>query len=491
MSSTLVSRAADHVPSTPDNPTPPRRGNPALGMAIVLVAQLMLILDAAVMNVALPQIGRDLDFTPAGLSWVLNGYALAFGGLLLLGGRLGDVLGRLRVFWTGVAIFTLFSLLGGFSTSATALVAARVLQGVGAALAAPSVLALLTTSAKDEAARNRALALFAAVSSGGATLGLLLGGVLTDLGSWRWTLFINVPIGAVVLASVHRHVLETERRPGRFDVVGAIAATGAAVSVVWALIGAPQHGWDSLRTVGGFALGVVLLVGLVVTESRVAHPLLQLSLFRSRRRVAGLATMATLVAAQFPLFFLGVQYLEVQLGYGPVATGLAFLPISLGIFTMSRITPRLVARFGTAPLMVVGTAGVGLSSLWLTQLPAGGAYVATVFFPFLLNGLSAGLTFMPTTVTVLSDVEPVHAGAASGLLQTMQQLGGAMGVAVIASVYSAHHVPGAAFVSGTSAAFTASSLTAALALVAALTLVLHRRPAASVEQAVEAVAEGA
>jgi MFS family permease len=227
MSSALVSRAPAPLPETPGTPSSRSRRNPALGTAIVLVAQLMLILDAAVMNVALPQIGRDLDFSSAGLSWVLNGYALAFGGLLLLGGRLGDVLGRLRVFWTGVAIFTLFSLLGGFATSALALVAARVLQGVGAALAAPSVLALLTTSAKDEAARNRALALFAAVSSGGATLGLLLGGVLTDLGSWRWTLFINVPIGAVVLATVHRHVVETDRRPGRFDVVGAIAATGA------------------------------------------------------------------------------------------------------------------------------------------------------------------------------------------------------------------------------------------------------------------------
>jgi EmrB/QacA subfamily drug resistance transporter len=479
MSSTLVSRDPPPVPGSSESSTSPTRRNPrdpARGTAIVLVAQHMLILDAAVMNVALPQIGHDLDFSPAGLSWVLNGYGLAFGGLLLLGGRLGDVLGRLRVFWTGVAIFTLFSLLGGFATTAWELVGARVLQGSGAALAAPSVLALLTTSAKDEAARNRALALFAAVSSGGATLGLLLGGVVTDLGSWRWTLFINVPFGLAVLATVRRHVTETERRPGRFDVVGAVAATGAAVSVVWALIGAPEHGWDSLRTVGGLALGVVLLVGLVVTESRVAHPLLQLSLFRSRRRVAGLLTMATLVAAQFPLFFLGVQYLEVQLGYGPVATGLAFLPVSLGIFTMSRITPRLVARFGTAPLMVLGTAGVGLSSLWLTQLPAGGSYVATVFLPFLLNGLSAGLTFMPTTVTVLADVEPVHAGSASGLLQTMQQLGGAVGVAVVASVYAAHHIPGAAFVSGTSAAFTASSITAVLAVLAALTLLLRRRP---------------
>jgi len=253
-------------------PVTPTRRNPALGMAIVLVAQLMLILDAAVMNVALPRIGSDLHFGPTGLSWVLNGYALAFGGLLLLGGRLGDVLGRLRLFWSGVLVFTVFSLLGGFAQTPAELVGARIFQGVGAALAAPSVLALLTTSARDEAGRNRALALFSAVSSGGATLGLLLGGVVTDLGSWRWTLFINVPIGLLVLATVRRHVVETPRRPGRFDVVGAVAATGAAVSVVWALIGTPEHGWDSWRTIGGFVLGAALLALLVTTESRWPTP---------------------------------------------------------------------------------------------------------------------------------------------------------------------------------------------------------------------------
>jgi EmrB/QacA subfamily drug resistance transporter len=479
MSSNLLQR-------TPQ-PTAASR-NPALGMAIVLVAQLMLILDAAVMNVALPRIGIDLGFGSAGLSWVLNGYALAFGGLLLLGGRLGDVLGRLRLFYGGVAVFTFFSLVGGFAQTPWELVGARIFQGVGAALAAPSVLALLTTSARDDAGRNRALALFAAVSSGGATLGLLLGGVLTDVGSWRWTLFINVPIGLAVLATVRRYVVETPRRPGRFDIVGAVAATGAAVSVVWALIGAPEHGWGSVRTIGGLVLGAALLTLLVVTEARVAHPLLRLSLFRSRRRVAGLVTMAALVGAQYPLFFLGVQYLEVQLGYGPVATGLAFLPISLGIFTMSRITPRLVGRFGTAPLMVIGTFGVAVSELFLTALPADASYFGSVFWPFLINGLSAGLVFMPTTVTVLADVEPEHAGSASGLLQTMQQLGSAVGIAIIASVYAGHHRPQAQFVDGTSPAFTAAVVIAAVAVISATSLLVRRTPRGVPEPA-EALAD--
>ena len=227
---------------------PPNAGRAAAGIAIVLVAQLMLVLDATVVNVALPRIDADLGFGPASLSWVLNAYTLAFGGLLLLGGRLGDVFGRLKTFEAGLAIFTVASALGGLAQTPGQLVAARTLQGVGAALAAPSVLALLTTSAPDEAARNRALALFGAVSSGGASIGLLLGGLLTDVGSWRWTLFINVPIGIVVLFLAPRFVAETKRRPGRFDFVGAASATLGAVSLVWALIGTPEHGWTSART---------------------------------------------------------------------------------------------------------------------------------------------------------------------------------------------------------------------------------------------------
>jgi len=473
MSSTVISRAPNPARSPLPTELPPNAGRAAAGIAIVLTAQLMLILDAAVMNVALPRIGADLSFGPASLSWVLNGYTVAFGGLLLLGGRIGDVFGRRRTFWGGLAVFTLFSLIGGFATSPEMLVASRALQGVGAAMAAPSVLALLTTSAPDEAARNRALALFAAVSSGGATIGLLLGGILTDLGSWRWTMFINVPIGIAVLATVRRFVDETPRRPGRFDFVGAIAATGAAVSIVWALIGAPEHGWDSLRTIGGLAVGALLVALLAVTEARHPHPLLRPSLLRSRRRVTGLIATATMVGAQFPLFFLGVQYLEDQRGLGPVATGLAFLPVSLGIFTVSRVAPRLVARFGPARLVMVGTAGIALSSYLLSGLDGTGSYWATAFVPFLINGISAGLSFMPLTVLILTDVEPEHAGSASGLLQTMQQLGGSIGLAVVASVYAAHAVPGS-FMPGVQEAFLASVAMAAIAFVAAGSLVVRR-----------------
>lgn len=467
-----------HPEPRPERPTglPPNAGRAALGILIVLTAQLMLVLDATVVNVALPRIATALDFGPAALSWVLNGYTLAFGGLLLLGGRLGDVFGRLRVFWTGVAVFTLFSLLGGLAQSPEVLVASRALQGVGAALAAPSVLALLTTSAPDEAARNRALALFTAVSSGGGALGLVLGGVLTDTMSWRCTLFINVPIGLAVLATVRRYVTETPRRPGRFDIVGAVTATGGAAAIVWALIGAPEHGWDSLRTLGGLAVGLLLVAVLAVTETRVAHPLLRPALLRNRRRVAALLVMAGLYGGMLSMFFLMVQVLEVRLGYGPLAAGLAFLPLPLAVFAMSRVTPALVTRFGQAPLILVGATGMLAGFVRLACLGPDAGYWDGAFLPLLATGLSAGVSFMPITSLVLLDVEPVHAGAASGLLQTMQQLGGSVGLAVIASVFAAYAVPGG-FLAGATHAFGAAAVLAAIALVGALTLVVPREAA--------------
>lgn len=445
-----------------------------IGIYLVLLAQLMLVLDVAVMNVGLPQIASDLSFGDASLSWVLNGYALAFGGLLLLGGRLGDVFGRLKIFGIGLAIFTVFSFVGGLAVAPWMLVGSRALQGVGAALAAPSVLALITTNAPNEAARNRALALFTAVSSGGAALGMLLGGVLTEALSWRWTLFINIPIGLLVLATVGRYVADTPRRPGRFDVVGAISATGAAVAVVWTLIKAPEVGWDSAQTIGGFVLAGLLVIVLAVTESRHAHPLLRLSLLRSRTRVATLVTMAALYGGMLSTFFLLVQYFEDDLGYGALRTGFAFLPIPLSVFTMSRITPRLVARFNQAPLIVLGTLGTLTSLVWINQLGAGSSYVTAVFPALLLMGLSMGGAFMPITSLALLGVEPEHAGSASGLLQTMQQLGGAVGLAVIASVYATHAVPGD-FLVGAHAGFTAATVLASLALVSALTLLVRPR----------------
>lgn len=481
MSSTTFDESTGTVRDSSDHPAdlPSGAGRAAAGIAIVLVAQLMLILDATVVNVALPHIDADLGFGPASLSWVLNAYTLAFGGLLLLGGRLGDVFGRRRLFEAGLAVFTVASLVGGLAVSPDMLVASRALQGAGAALAAPGVLALLTTSAPDEPARLRALALFGAVTSGGMSIGLLLGGAVTDLGSWRWTLFINVPIGLAVLALTRRFLDETPRRPGRFDLVGAVTVTGGAVVLVWTLIGAPEHGWASARTVLGFVVAGLLLAALVVTERRVEHPMVRPALLRDRRRVGALAVIGLVVAGQLSMFFLVVQYVEGQLGLGPMASGLAFLPLTLGIFTMSRVTPRLLGRVGALPMIVTGTAGLAASFAWLSTLSAGDGYLSGLLGPMLLNGVSAGLVFMPVTSTVLGGVEPEHAGAASGLLQTFQQLGGAVGLAVVVSVFAAHTDtsagPSAAFLGGAHAAFTASASLTGLALLAALATFTSRR----------------
>lgn len=462
----------------------PARSRATVGISLVLLAQLMLVLDATVVNVALPPIKADLGFSTAGLSWVLNGYTLAFGGLLLLGGRLGDVFGRLRVFQIGLALFTVASLAGGLAPTSELLIVARIAQGVGAAIAAPSVLALLMTATPDEGSRNRALALFTAVSSAGGSLGLILGGALTDLGSWRWTLFINVPIGIAVLALVHRYVDETDRRTGRFDIIGAAAATLGAVSLVYAFINAPDHGWTSIGTIGGFALAAALAALFIRTERVVPHPLLRLGLLRNRRRAGALAVMALLVGSQFPMFFLLVQYDQSVLGFGPLASGFAFLPLTLAIFAVSRISAPLVGRYGPQRLIIVGTLGMATSFVWLSQISTTSDYVTSILGPMLLSGASAGLAFMPTTVAILGGVEPEHAGAASGLLQTMQQLGGAVGLAIIVSVYASGSVPGQV-VPGAQAAFLTSM---AFALVACLIATVVMRSPRRTETSVSAAA---
>jgi EmrB/QacA subfamily drug resistance transporter len=483
VSSALSTRSTQASRDLPAD-LPANAGRAATGIAIVLMAQLMLVLDVAVMNVALPRIDTDLGFGPASLSWVLNSYTLAFGGLLLLGGRLGDVRGRLRMFEIGLSVFTLFSLLGGLAQTPSQLIIARALQGAGAAMAAPSVLALLTTSAPDEPARNRALALFGAVSSAGATIGLLVGGIVTDLGSWRWTLFINVPIGIAVLALARRHVTETPRRPGRFDLVGAVTATFGAVAIVWSLIGAPEHGWLSLRTLGGLVVGLALLAVLGRTELRHPHPLIQPHLVRNRQRVAALATMALVIGANLSMFFLVVQYDERVLAMGPFATGLAFLPFSLAVFGMSRITPRLIGWMGARAMVMTGSAALVVAYLWLSQISATDSYFGAVFGPVLIAGLSTGFIFMPITTTVLGGVEPEHAGSASGLLQTTQQLGSAVGIAVIVSIYATGAVPGQ-FVPGVQAAFLTSAGFSLAAFLVAATALRTRRPPERVAEELE------
>ncbi|MGH3425131.1 MAG: MFS transporter, partial [Nocardioidaceae bacterium] len=411
-------------------------------------------------------------------SWVLNAYTLAFGGLLLLGGRLGDVFGRRRTFTAGLAVFSVASLLGGLAQSPEMLVLARALQGAGAAVAAPSVLALITTTATDDADRNRALALFSAVSSAGASLGLLLGGVLTGYASWRWSLFINVPLGAAVIALVPRFVAETPRRPGRFDMTGALTATLGSGLLVYGFIDAPSRGWADPVTITSLAGAVLLLTAFVVTERRVRRPLLDLALVRNRGRAGGVAVMSLMVGAQFALFFFTVQFMQHVLGYGALRSGFAYLPLTVLIFATSRVAPRLVARFGPRPLILTGMVLLLGANLWLTRLDPSGGYLTDLLVPMLLTGVGAGLSFMPLTVVVLSDVAPEQAGSASGVLQMSQQIGGSVGLAVLVTVYASGSVPGRV-VAGMSGSFYTAAGMLVLAALAAF-LLIGRRPSESV-----------
>jgi EmrB/QacA subfamily drug resistance transporter len=473
---------------TPITDARPARRRAAYGLALVLTAQLMLILDVAVVNVALPLIRGDLGFTAANLSWVLNAYALAFGGLLLFGGRLGDVIGRLRTFEIGLGIFTVASLLGGLAQDPAMLIGSRALQGVGAAIAAPSVLALITAGAPDESSRNRGLALFSAVSSAGASIGLILGGALTGFASWRWSLIINVPIGIMAVVLVRRFVPETTRERGHFDIMGAITATAGSVALVYGFINAADHGWSSAGTIAAFIASAVLLGSFAGTERRARQPLLEPSMLRSRPRVSALVTMTLVIGAQFSLFFLLVQFMQRTLGFGAFESGVAFLPLSLAIFAVSRVTPRLVARFGTWPLITTGAAMALVSMLWLRELSETSTYWADLAGPLLINGLGVGLLFMPLTVVVLSGVEPRHAGTAAGLLQTTQQIGGALGLAVIVSVYASNSVPGE-FTPGLREAMDTGSILALIALVVAGVATASGRRVASSSELVSAAAE--
>ena len=413
-------------------PRPSRRG---ISLALVLGAQLMIILDLTVVNIALPRIQHGLGFSAASLSWVLNGYSLTFGGLLLFGGRLGDILGRRRVFMTGLAIFTLASLAGGLATSAPMLLAARAVQGAGGAVASPAVLALIVTSYPEGRERTRALAIFSAVITGGASLGLVLGGLITDYVSWRWVLFINVPIGAAVIAGAPRFLPETARQPGRFDVTGALTSTAGMAALVYAFTRAASNGWGDRLTIAAFAAAGLLIAAFVVIESRSAHPVTPLRLFADRGRSVSYLIRLLVVAGMFGMFYFLTQFLQEVLGFSPLRAGAAFLPMTAALFAVSRLAPRLVARFGEKPLMVAGLLPAVGGLAWLSQLTPATSYVPGILGPMLLVGTGMGIAFVPLTITSLHGVAQEDSGAAASMVNVMQQVGGALGLAILVTIF--------------------------------------------------------
>ncbi|TYL52101.1 MFS transporter [Nocardioides sp. BGMRC 2183] len=444
----------------------PSAGAPArLGWALVLIctAQLMVVLDGTITNIALPFIGADLGISQANLTWIVTGYALAFGGLLLLGGRLGDLYGRRRIFMTGLIVFAIASLLGGLATSETLLIGSRALQGLGAALAAPSALALITTTFPAGPRRNRAFAVYAMMSGVGAAVGLILGGWLTGLDSvlgieldgWRLTFLINVPIGLVAAALAPRVLTESETHPGQMDVPGAITGTLGLLGIVFGLsrAGEEAYGWDHPQTIVSLAAGVILLATFAVIESRVAHPLLPVRVFANRTRATSFVAMMIAPAAMFAMFFYLSLFVQQIVGYEPLRAGFAFLPFAFGMVIgagsasnlISRIDPRFLAGTGTLiaafSLFMFSRITVEDSPhAVLTALTGGDVVGADTnywvhIFPFVLTmSIGMGLTFVPLTLTAVHHLRPEDTGIGSGVLNTMQQVGGALGLAMLSTV---------------------------------------------------------
>lgn len=420
----------------PNAPLTARGSTPSpLVMAIILTSQLMIVLDASVVITALPKIHQAFGFSPTTLSWVQNAYTLAFGGLLLFGARVGDILGRRRVYMIGIAAFTLASLVGGLAPNGAALLTARAVQGVAAAIAAPSTLALLMTSFREPRERMRAVSLYAAASSGGASIGLVIGGLLTDLLSWRWGLFINVPIGIALVLLAPRYLQETERNPGRFDLAGAITSTLGMTALVYGFVRAGSAGWGDRETVASFAASLVLLAGFVLRELRAEQPILPLRLFASRERSGAYVTRLFTVGGVFAFFFFLTQFLQEVLDYSALKAGFAFLPMTAALFATSQLVPRVASRVNPARLLVTGlTIALG-AMLWIRGLNAGTQYFPQLALPMILLGIGMGIAFIPLTSMGIAGVRPQDSGAASGLVNAFHQVGGSVGLAALVTVF--------------------------------------------------------
>ncbi|WP_223881092.1 MFS transporter [Nesterenkonia ebinurensis] len=408
---------------------------PALTLAVIVGVEMILMLDITVLNIALPSIRSDLGFSSAGLAWVINAFALTFGGLLLLGGRAGDILGRRRVFILGVLVFTLASLMGGLAVSAEMLIAARALQGVGAALAGPSTLALLMTHFEQGDRRNRALAIYSSVTGSAMALGLLVGGVIVYLADWRWVLLINVPIGVLVAVLAPLTLVEAPRNRGRFDLAGALASTLGLGGLVYGFLRAAEGAWADPITIGCFIGGVLLLGLFVLIERKAVQPVMPLRLFADRSRAAAFLNMLLVPATLFAMFFFLVQFLQEVLEHSPLLTGVSFLPMAASVLLGAQIVTKLAPRTGPKPIAAIGVTVISAASLWLTLLSTESGYLISVLGPMILFGAGVGFSVVPLNIIIVSNVPPGDSGAASGMLQAFQQIGGALGLAILVTVF--------------------------------------------------------
>ena len=410
--------------------------HPWLIFVLVAIAQFMVVLDSSITNVALPAIQAKLHFTADSLQWVVTAYVLTFGGFLLLGGRAADLFGRRRVLLIGIGMFSLFSLLIGLSTNATELIVLRTLQGLAAALMSPSALSIVLTTFRDGPNRNRALAYWTLVATGGAAVGLLLGGFLTEFVSWQWNFFINVPVGIIVGLAIWRIVPlhEQEENTKTLDLPGAILVTSSLIAMVFAFSEAPLWGWLSFATIGTLFLAIVLMGAFIFNESRAKHPLIPLSIFKIGNISGANLMMAPIYAGMLATFFIITLYLQTVLHYPPFITGLSFLPFPIILAGMSTRISSLVARFGFKPFLILGPCIAASGMLWLSLLSADSTYVVSLLPAFVLIPLGMGMTFMPTIAAATSGVPGHESGLASGLIATSQQMGGALGLSILSGI---------------------------------------------------------
>ncbi|MEV6925026.1 MFS transporter [Dactylosporangium sp. NPDC051485] len=488
-----MSSAPHRTAGTGPEPAPAGGRATALTLTILVSCELMLMLDGTIINVALPVIRDGLGFSTAGLSWVVNAFLLAFGGLLLLGGRAGDILGRRRVFVAGIALFTVGSLLGGLAQTGEWLVAMRALQGIGAAAAGPSTLALLITNFQGPA-QTRALGIYSSMTASAMTLGLILGGILVTVTSWRWVLLVNVPIGLLVVLCTPRYVAEAPRHPGRFDLLGAVTSAAGAVGVVYGLVRTADHGWRDWLALSGLGAGVLLLVAFVLVERAASQPIMPLALLADRTRAGAYLSLLLIPMVTLSMQFLLIQFLQEVSGFNPLQAGLAFLPMAAGMLLTATAAAKLLGRFGAKATAAAGVVLLLAATGWLTQISATTGYLTGVFGPLLLAGAGLGLVTVPLNVTLMSTVAPQDSGAAAGLLQALMMSGATLGVAVLSTVYASvlndtPQTPGTApaaetIADGMRSGFLTSTGIAVLALLTVLLAIgsrTHNPPAPTTE----------
>ncbi len=464
-------------------------GNKWVTLVLVCLAQFMVILDATIVNVALPTIQTDLDFSDANLQWVVNGYTLLFGGFLLLGGRAADILGRKRIFIAGVILFSAASLLNGLATNAEQLVAFRALQGLGGALVSPAALSIITTTFAEGPERTKALGVWGAIAAGGGAFGLLLGGVLVEALSWEWIFFVNVPVGIAAAFLSSRLIVESKaERAGSFDVLGAVLVTAGLMVLVYAIVRAEQNGWGSATTLGLGAVALALLTAFLVAEARIRGPLVRLDIFKIRTLAVSNLVLLLVAGGLFALFFFSSLYVQRILGFSPIEAGLAFLPVTAGILIGSVTAQMGVKRFGAYANTLVGMVIAAVGLFLLASVPVDGSYWSDLLPGLVLMAFGMGNTFVPITLIATSGVDARDAGLASGIFNTSQQVGGALGLAVLSTLaanettsylQSLGHRPvpaevSAGLVEGYQVAFTVAAILVAVGAVL-LALLLRRR----------------